>query len=128
MRKNIAISKEAKDKLCRIFRVTDRTVRNALNLEHPETDLIKRIRIGAMESGGVCMITLPEVETIHTADGLMEQRLPNGASLRFYREDGRGEIWFRGEIVETRESVTIKDIYAMQEAASLLEKGYERAV
>ena len=117
MRKKIAVSKEAREKIARIFNVTDRTVRNALDLDHPETDLIKRIRIAAKENGGVIMVTLPEMETIHTADGRMVQRFGNGAVLTFYRADGHGELWHKGKLISSHRHVGVMDIFALQDLA-----------
>ena len=129
MKGQIAVTKETRKHLEKIFCKVERTIFNALSDQYDENnDLHRRIRKAALECGGKYVVTLPMVETIHTADGIMEQFLPNGAVLRFYREDGRGEIWYRDELVKVRENVTIKDIYEMQEEASELGKSYERAV
>ena len=120
MRKKIAVSKEARDKIARIFNVTDRTVRIALDLDHPETSVIRRIRIAAKENGGVTMVTLPEMETIHTADGRMVQRFGNGAVLTFYRADGHGELWHKGKMVSRHDHIGVMDIFDLQDLARCL--------
>ena len=43
MKKNIAVSKEVREKIAKIFKVTERHVFNALNLDYPETDIVRRI-------------------------------------------------------------------------------------
>lgn len=69
------------------------------------------------------MVMLKEMETIHTADGVMEQRFPNGALLRFFREDGHGELWHKDELLERRENVNVTMIFEMQKEACSL-KGF----
>lgn len=120
MKREIAVTKENRSFLMKLFGVTNQTIYTALDLGNPETEVRRKIRKTALERGGEVMVTLREVETIHTADGTMEQTLPNGSVLRFYREDGRGEIWYRGKLLRTRKDVSVKDIYEMQEEASKL--------
>ncbi len=119
IRREIAVRNEDRDFLKSLFKVTDRTLRNAFNLSHPTTEVIGRIRKVALERGGEVMVTLREMETIHISGVIMEQRMRNGAVLRFYREDGHGEIWFKGSMVERRENVTVAEIFEMQMAAAL---------
>lgn len=71
MKKNIAVSKDVRKKICMIFKVTERHVFNALNLEYPETDIVRRIRKAAKENGGVMMANVPVGEMIHFADGTL---------------------------------------------------------
>lgn len=120
MKKNIAVSKEARKKIAKAFKVTERTVWNALNLDHPATDVIKRIRIAAIENGGVFMVSVPAKEAIHFHDGTMRMDLDNGAILEFYREDGSGHIFFKGEEVAKFDNVDVPMIYKIQEQAEAL--------
>lgn len=120
MKKNIAVSKEAREKIAKLFDVTMRTVWNALNLDYPETDIIKRIRKAAMENGGVIMATIPAGEAIHFTDGTMRMEFENGAILEFYRTDGTGHIFFKGEEVASFENVTVPMIYDIKALASSL--------
>lgn len=124
MKREIIVSHAQKEHLRKIFNCSDRSIRNALTFDERQgnTDLTRRIRMAALKCGCEVMVTLREVETIHTADGVMEQRLPNGAVLKFYRNDGHGEIWHKGKLVERREDVTIREIYMMQERAMGLSK------
>lgn len=119
-KREIVVSKENREFLKRLFGCTEQTLYNSLDLQKPSSEMRKRIRKAALERGGEVMVTLREMETIHTANGVMEQRLPNGAELRFYREDGHGEIWHKGIMKERVDSVTIPVIYEMQARAAMM--------
>lgn len=120
MKRQIAVSKTDRQFLMRLFKVTERTVFNALALDKPSSDLRKKIRKAAMNRGGVVMVTSPEMETLHFADGTMYQMLSNGAHLEFYRNDGTGHIFFKGKEVASFENVTIPMIYEIQAQAAAL--------
>ena len=120
MKKNIAVSKEVQEKIAKIFKVTDRTVRNALNLNYPDTDIVKRIRKAARENGGVTMTTVPAGEVIFFADGTMRADFDNGAYCEFYRTDGTGHIFFKGEEIRVYANVDIPMIFEIKEQAAAL--------
>lgn len=120
MKRNIAVSKEVREKIAKTFDVTDRTVRNALNLDYPATDIIKRIRKMAKENGGVNMATIPTGEAIHFADGTMRMDFDNGAFCEFYRTDGSGRIFFKGKEVSVYENVNIPMIFDIKARAAAL--------
>ncbi|MBD5315922.1 MAG: hypothetical protein HDS08_07200 [Bacteroides sp.] len=120
MRREIVVTKEDRAFLMRVFGVTNQTIYNALDLEKPEVGVRGRIRKAALERGGVIMVTLPEMETIHTADGRMIQRFGNGAVLTFYRADGHGELWHNGKMVSRHNHVGVMDIFALQDLARCL--------
>ena len=120
MKRQIAVSKADRQFLMKLFKVTERAVFNALALDKPGNDLHKRIRKAALNRGGVVMLTLPEMETLHFADGTMYQMLPNGAHLEFYRDDNTGHVFFKGEEVAVYDNVTVSKIYEIQEQAAAL--------
>lgn len=120
MKKWIKVSKEDREVLKKIFKVTDRTLFNALGVVNEENDLHKRIRMAAMEHGGVWVTELPVGETMHLTDGTMRQELGNGAVLEFYKADGSGKIFFKGKEIARYENVNVPMIYAMQAEASAL--------
>ncbi len=120
MKQNIAISKETRQKIAKIFKVTERHVFNALNLDYPETDIVKRIRKAAKENGGVMMTTIAVGEAIFFADGTMRIDFENGAFCEFHRNDGTGHIFFAGEEVESFENVTVPMIYEIRDRAASL--------
>lgn len=120
MKRQIAVSKEVREKIARIFNVTDRTVRNALDLGHEATDVIRRIRMAARENGGVMMATVPAGEMIHFADGTMRTDFDNGAYCEFWRADGTGHIFYKGEEVAVYEDVDVPMIFEIKELAAAL--------
>ena len=120
MKRNIAVSKEVREKIARTFNVTDRTIRNALHLDYPATDIVKRIRMMAKENGGVYMSMIPSGEAIFFADGTMRIDFDNGAFCEFYREDGSGHIFMKGREVAVYEHVTIPMIYKIKAQAEAL--------
>lgn len=83
MKKYIHVTKEVREKLMKIFGVTNVMVWNALtfNPNRGNSDLAKRIRCCAIQNGGIVMNELPEVETFHDYDNYMRQYLPNGAMI-----------------------------------------------
>ena len=94
-------------------------IREALS-GRSSSDLALRIRKAALECGGESMITLREMDTFFTSDGNMVNRLPNGATLKFFRDDSHGEIWHKGILKERADNVTISMIYEMQERAAMM--------
>ncbi len=120
MRKNIAVSKEVREKIAKVFKVTERHVYNALNLSYPETETVKRIRVMARHNGGVMMATVPAGESIWFADGTMRMDFDNGAFCEFQREDGSGRIVYKGEEVATYKDVDVPMIFRMKEQAEAL--------
>lgn len=121
MEKHIAVSKADREFLMKLFNVTERTVWNALSDKHKaDNGLHMRIRKAAMERGGIVMAELPEEETIHYADGTMQYSLPNGAVFEMSTRTGAGTVWHRGEAVLTYDNVLVREIPAIQKAASAL--------
>ena len=120
MKKWIKVSKEDREILKRIFKVTERTVFNALGVVDENNDLHKRIRKAALEHGGVWVTELPVFETIHLADGTMRQEFANGAVVEFYRKDGSGKVFFKGKEVSRYEDVNVPMIFGIQAEASAL--------
>lgn len=120
MKRNIAVSKEVREKIAKAFDVTERHVFNALNLDYPATDIVRRIRIAAKENGGVLMATIPSGEMIHFADGTMRADFDNGAFCEFYRTDGTGHIFHKGKEVAVYKNVTLPMIFEIKERAEAL--------
>lgn len=120
MKKNIAVSRETRLAMAKLFNVTERHVFNALRLDYPETDKVKRMRVYARENGGVIMTNIPAGEAIHFADGTMRMDFDNGAILEFYREDGTGHIFMRGEEVKSYTDVNVPMIFDIKEYAAAL--------
>ena len=121
MKKWIKVTKEERKVLEKIFDVKERTVFNALGFVDPENDKHKRIRKAALEHGGIVLTELPVKEMIHLShEGIMRGVLDNGAVVEFYRKDGSGKIFFKGEEIARYENVDIPMIYTIQERAATL--------
>lgn len=120
MKKQIAVSKADRQFLMKLFKVTERTVFNALALDKPDNDLRKRIREVAMNRGGVVMTTIPAGEAIYFYDGTMRMDFDNGAILEFYRNDGTGHVYFKGKEVASYDNVPLQMIFEIKEQAAAL--------
>ena len=113
---------DVRRKIIKVFKVTGKTVYNALSYKggvRSNSDLAKRIRIMALENGGVPCVTYPECETIHDARGIMRQTFNNGCWLEVDKHTGDAQ-WFtpdgrkRGE----EKDISIPRLYIMQEQAA----------
>lgn len=124
MKRYIHIQKADREFILNLFKVTGRTVDNALRFdaERGNTDLARRIRKVAMEHGGIVMVVSPEAETLFDADGYMRQYLPNGVLLEFEKEAGNGgcNVYLKGDMVRRYDNVQVRDIPAIQNWAATL--------
>ena len=70
---------------------------------------------------GVMMVTLPEVETIHTADGRMIQTFPSGVRIEAEtRGTGMVRVMRGGETVWSWKNPTMNELDAIQRLAMSL--------
>lgn len=121
MKRNIAVSREVREKISKAYGVSERTVWNALNLDYPDTEVTTRIRIAARENGGVVMTTIPAGEAIHFADGTMRMDFENGTVLEGNLTTGLVEIRDkRGEVKGRWQNPTITELKAIREVAQSL--------
>lgn len=124
MKRYIHIHKADREFILNLFKVTGRTVDNALRFdaERGNTDLARKIRKVAMEHGGIVMVVSPEAETLFDADGYMRQYLPNGVLLEFEKEAGNGgcNVYLKGDMVRRYDNVQVRDIPAIQNWAATL--------
>lgn len=124
MKRYIHIQKADREFILNLFKVTGRTVDNALRFdaERGNTDLARKIRKVAMEHGGIVMVVSPEAETLFDADGYMRQYLPNGVLLEFEKEAGNGgcNVYLKGDMVRRYDNVQVHDIPAIQNWAATL--------
>lgn len=114
--KSTFTSKEKTANLSR-RRWNNRTQRfNAIRFDdrRGETELARKVRKLAMERGGIVMVEIPEIETLHDADGYMRQYLPNDVLLEFSREDGGCDVFHKGMKVRHYENVLVRDIPEIQ--------------
>jgi hypothetical protein len=124
MKRYIHIQKADREFILNLFKVTGRTVDNALRFdaERGNTDLARKIRKVAMEHGGIVMVVSPEAETLFDADGYMRQYLPNGVLLEFEKEAGNGgcNVYLKGDMVRRYDNVQVRDIPSIQNWAATL--------
>ncbi len=122
MKKYIHITKEDREFIMKALGITERTVFNAIRFDSKrgDTELARKVRKLAMDRGGIVMVELPEVETLHDADGYMRQYLPNDTLLEFSREDGGCDVFHKGEKVRRYENVVVSDIKNIQSWALAL--------
>ena len=111
--KYIHVKKADRDFLGKVFKVGAKCVYNALHYES-DSELANKIRYVARQRGGVVMVVMPEVETMHDCDGYMRQRFANGSMLELSKESGEGDLWLKGEHVRHYDSVKVSDIAGIQ--------------
>lgn len=122
MKKYIHITKEDREFIAKTFKVSDRTVLNAIRFDEKrgDSDNAKRIRKMALERGGILMAVIPMIETFHDHDKVTRQYCPNGALIELDRKDGMGYVIFKGMTVKTYENVQMTDIDGIQRFAMAL--------
>lgn len=110
MKKYIHIKREDREFIAKAFGITERSVFNAIRFDdrRGETELARKVRKLAMERGGIVMVEIPEIETLHDADGYMRQYLPNDVLLEFSREDGGCDVFHKGMKVRHYENVLVR--------------------
>ena len=116
MEKYIAVTKETREYLQKLFNTTRQSVWRALYFEN-DTLFSKRIRKAAQERGGILMAACPMMETMHDADGYMRQYFPNGVMVECNKTTGRVEIIKDGVAVEGYDKVGIDQLYRIQDKA-----------
>lgn len=119
MKKRIDTTKEMRQKAMKVFKVTEQTVFNAICFDSRRggTDRAKRIRSYILQNGGIVMVELPEVETIHDSDGYMRQYFPNGAVIEIDKNTGDTAIYFSGERIVSFDNVFIWQLELLQVVA-----------
>ena len=122
MKKYIHVTKEVRQELAKVFKVGDRTVRNALlfDKERGDTDCAKRIRMFALQKGGIMMTVVPEVEVLYDYDGMISQYFPNGAKIETDKNTGDTDLFYKGERVARWENIKMSEMDGIQRLAELL--------
>lgn len=122
MKKYIHVTKEVRQELAKVFKVGDRTVRNALlfDKERGDTDCAKRIRMFALQKGGIMMTVVPEVEVLYDYDGMISQYFPNGAKIETDKNTGDTDLFYKGERVDRWENIKMSEMDGIQRLAELI--------
>lgn len=119
MKRYIHVTKEVREFLAKVFKVTDRTVWYAITFEK-DNQLHRKIQMLAIKKGGILMNELPALETFHDHDGYMRQYFPNGAMLELSKNDASGDVFFKGLKVRHYDCVMLNDIESIQNWAMTL--------
>lgn len=121
MKKYIHIQKADREFIAKVFKVSKRTVYNAIHFEDlgEGNELAKKIRKLALERGGIVMVEAPEWEVLHDADNFM--RYYHGdVLLEFSKEEPWCDVYKKGEKVRRFEHVMTSDIQGIQDWAAAL--------
>lgn len=93
MKKYIHITKADREFIAKALGITERMVFKAIRFEKgSNTELCDKIRRLAMQRGGIVMVVIPEIETLHDHDKVIRQYCPNGALIELDRNDGKGYV------------------------------------
>lgn len=122
MKKYIHVTKEVRQELAKVFNVGDRTVRNALlfDKERGDTDCAKRIRMFALQKGGIVMAVVPEFEVLYDYDGMINQYFPNGAKIETDKKTGNTELYYKGECVARWDNIMLREMDGIQRLAEAI--------
>lgn len=121
MKKYIHIQKADREFIAKTFKVSKRTVYNAIHFEDLDegSEHAKKIRKLALERGGIVMVEAPEWEVLHDADNFM--RYYNGdVLLEFSKTEPVCDVYKKGEKVRHFENVMTSDIQGIQDWAATL--------
>lgn len=119
----IEVTKETRDFLQQAFDVTGTMVWYALNFDEKrgQSDLAKRIRVLALQKGGVVLNIGPEIETIHSADGRMRQYFPHDVLLEAdTRCTGLVAVYKKGELQRSWDNPGVSELDGIQNWAMSL--------
>ena len=121
MKKYIHIQKEDREFIAKALRITERTIFNATHYEdmNEGTDLMLKIRTLALQRGGIVMVEVPELETLHDADGYMRQYIGD-VLLEFSKTEPVCDVYKKGEKVRHFDNVMTSDIQGIQDWAAKL--------
>jgi len=119
MKKYIHIQKSDREFIAKAFKVSKRTVYNAIHFEdmNEGNDLAKKIRTLALERGGIVMVEAPELETLHDADDYMRQYIGD-VLLEFSKTEPVCDVYKKGVKVRHFDNVMTSDIQGIQDWAS----------
>ena len=122
MKRYIHVTKEVRQELAKVFKVGDKTVWNALSFdkERGDTDCAKRIRVSALQKGGIVMAVVPEFEVLYDYDGMINQYFPNGAKIETDKKTGNTELFYKGECVARWDNIKMSEMDDIQSLAAQL--------
>lgn len=119
VRRQIEVSQETRQELVKLFNTTAMSVWRALSFKN-NSQTSKKIRKAAQEKGGVIIMLLPAIETIHDADNFMRQYFPNDVMIEANKNNGHFDLLKCGEIVKSWDNVYVSEIEKIQQEAIAL--------
>lgn len=116
MKKYIHIQKSDREFIAKAFKVSKRTVYNAIHFEdmNEGNDLARKIRTLALERRGIVMIEAPEWEVLHDADGYMRY-YRGDILLEFSKTEPWCDVFKHGEKVRHYDNLMTSDIQGIQD-------------
>ena len=120
MKRYIHLKKEDREFIMKAFKITQRTVFNAIHFEdlNKGNDLAKKIRTLALERGGIVMVEAPEGELFHDSDNYMREYLPGDVLIELSKTDSSCVVFKKGVRVNSYKDVMLSDIPGIQAYAA----------
>ena len=119
-KRQIDVTKEVRKEIKAAFKCSDVAIWRALSYEL-STPLSLRIRKFAQLKGGVELMILPIMETIHDHNGYMRQYFANGAVIEVDKSCGKLQTFDKdGSVRREVMNCTIEQLYIEQEFAKSL--------
>lgn len=119
VRKQIEVSQKTRQELVKLFKTSSVSIWRALSFRD-NSQTSKKIRKVAQEKGGVIIMLLPAIETIHDADNFMRQYFPNDVMIEANKNNGHFDLLKCGEIVKSWDNVYVSEIEKIQREAIAL--------
>lgn len=119
MEQYISATKNQRQQLMKIFKCTDRMLREALS-NRSNSDLAKKIRIASIKMGCQTYVVANEMECWHDVDGVMYQLFHNGAQLELHKETGKAYLYHKGILVGEYDEIGVREISNLQSRAKAL--------
>lgn len=119
VRRQIEVSQKTRQELVKLFNTSSVSIWRALSFRD-NSQTSKKIRKVAQEKGGVIIMLLPAIETIHDADNFMRQYFPNDVMIEANKNNSHVDLLKCGEIVKSWDNVYVSDLEKIQQEAIAL--------
>lgn len=119
VRRQIEVSQKTRQELVKLFNTSSVSIWRALSFRD-NSKTSKKIRKVAQEKGGVIIMLLPAIETIHDADNFMRQYFPNDVMIEANKNNSHVDLLKCGEIVKSWDNVYVSDLEKIQQEAIAL--------
>lgn len=119
MKKQIVVSPDTRKEITKRIGIKESSLSLALTYQR-HGELSEKARQLALELGGQVVCLTSEMETIHDADDMMVQTLPNGAKVVCNKLTGDVQVAYKGEVVATYPNARISTLKVAQDLAAQL--------